>query len=57
MTKHTFTNGSRSVITNEQNGFFFSRVWLNYGETAGYTNANHTTFKGAERWAKKQLAN
>lgn len=54
---HTFVNGSRSVKTLEQNGFFYSRVWLNNGETAGYTNATHTTYKGAKRWAEKQLIN
>ncbi len=52
---HTFINGTRSVKILEQNGFFYSRVWLNSGETAGYANATHKTFKGAERWANKQL--
>ena len=49
--------GSVKVITwaNTAKGPFSSRLYVNYGETAGFANATHKTMAGAKGWAKKTL--
>ena len=50
------TNGSRKVISTSNDGSdWSSRLYVNHGETATLTSANHKTQKGAEQWAKKTL--
>jgi len=48
---------SRTVIINNMNTakIFESRLFVNHGETATLTHADHKTLKGAERWASKVL--
>jgi hypothetical protein len=52
--------GSRSVVTYVQDGFYMSRLWVNCTDaelgTATLTHRNHTTEKGARRWAGEVLA-
>lgn len=55
MTISSISNGSRSVTITEDNGYFYSFLVLNNGETVTSTNASHSTRKGAERWARKVL--
>ena len=52
----TIGTGSRVVKVTNQEGTYFSRVWVNYGETATTIHATHTTESGARKWAAKQLA-
>lgn len=47
--------GSRQVVTTEDGGHFASRLFVNDGQTAGYSHANHRTAEGAERWARRIL--
>lgn len=56
MNNFVTVNGSRKVISFSNDGkHYSSRLYVNNGETATPTNADHTTEKGARRWAKKVL--
>lgn len=50
-------NGTRSVISNNGNtaGVWESRLYVNDGDTATPTAAEHKTRKGAINWAQKVL--
>lgn len=55
------TNGSRAVVINEQNGYFWANLYVgarNGIEQASITPTRWTgkTMAGALRWAAKQLA-
>lgn len=58
MTKTTARNGSYQVktISNRADGPFWSRLYVNHGETATNISATHSTLKGAERWAQRAVA-
>ncbi len=57
MKQHESIKGSRKVITttNDGNAPFWSRLYVNHGETATLTNATHKTLAGAQKWAAKVL--
>lgn len=55
------TNGSRAVVINEQQGYFWANLYVNAAQ--GIAGADITalrwsgkTMAGALRWAAKQLA-
>ena len=58
-TKH-ITEGSRTVVINEQNGIYRARLWVNCanGELGDATLVarKFKSEKGAEDWAQKALA-
>ena len=47
--------GTKSVKSYQQDGVWYSRSFVNNGETAGYHNAEHKTQTGAIRWAHRVL--
>ena len=53
----TVRKGSRIVKIDNQNTarIFQSRLYVNRGETATLTHAEHKTLQGALRWADKVL--
>ena len=56
MTKPIETRkGSRIVITHYQRPIYYSRLYVNYGETATLTSAKHKTRKGMNNWCHKVL--
>lgn len=49
--------GSRKVISFSNDGTQWeSRLYVDNGEVATLTNANHKSRKGAEKWASKVLS-
>ena len=55
MSEIRIAKGSRVVISYYQRPIYYSRLYVNYGETATLTNAKHKTRKGRDKWADKQL--
>lgn len=53
----TAKSGTRQVITtsNDSEGPFWSRLYVNNGETATLLNATHKSLKGAAKWAEKAV--
>lgn len=51
-------NGTRQVISsrNQEGSTWWSRLYVNNGETATLVNAKHSTETGARKWAAKQLS-
>ncbi len=47
--------GSLKVVTTWQGQTFYSVLFVNHGETCTTRRATHTTRKGAQRWADKQI--
>lgn len=54
----TIVNGSSQVqITgNSESGPFWSRLYVNSGETATLISAKHKSLGGATAWARKAVA-
>ena len=52
------TLGSRKVISsrNSDGAIWWSRLYVNHGETACHQSAKHSTVAGAKKWAAKILA-
>lgn len=50
--------GTRQVITtsNDAAGPFWSRLYVNSGETATLLSATHKSLKGAAKWAQKAVS-
>ena len=55
MSEIRITRGSRVIISHYQRPMYYSRLYVNYGNTATLTHAKHKTRKGRDRWADKQL--
>jgi hypothetical protein len=51
-------NGSRKVISsrNDDASKWFSRLYVNGGETATLVTGKHASEAGARKWAEKALA-
>jgi hypothetical protein len=51
------TQGTRQVLTtsNDAEGPFWSRLYVNNGETATMVSATHKSLKGAAKWAQKAI--
>ncbi len=61
MSQTILTNGSRAVVINEQDGYFWANLYV--GARNGLDGASITpsrwtgkTLKGAQKWAAKMLA-
>jgi hypothetical protein len=56
MKQFEIIKGSRVVTGFSNDGSnWSSRLYVNHGETATLTCANHKTLNGAQKWAKKVL--